>query len=484
MIDEILKTIRLLFDTCRFGAETALKKAKRPAQYYIKGLIVLALVSIFPPFLLLIIGILCGWNWLTALTGLWWAFCSFLLLLAVSPIGLLIETLTSGVKGSGQRYIKRASNIFLGGLCVSLFASLIPVKTNISMLPLLILSAIIPAVLNVWFFKRKIIAPIVSVIFIAIILSFFFPSGFESIKEKVGNMDMSMVEPERISITYEDIKDQKIKFFQPNGEPKVWYYKGENGWIEIYNRKGFHPIYKVMLKPVTGDIALQIEKQYKYEEQRKSEELLIKERQHREEEKRREDQRAAQEREALLKKQEEARKLEEQRKAQEHEARLNRYITSRSVSNQHEITDVAIIVVNENNSIDYQTANRLSLQLKSNGFNVYPSFFTQAFVDDGMFERIFRGDAGKTAELELATFVDSIFMGKKEVSFKNNSDLQDIITTRINVEVNIISAESGMVKDSFLTSEIGAGFSKNNAEEEVMERVQKTLLENALNGLK
>ncbi|MBT9171615.1 MAG: hypothetical protein DDT18_02003 [Actinobacteria bacterium] len=190
----------------------------------------------------------------------------------VSPIGILIESLTGGIKGSGQRYIKWVSGILLIGLCISLFASLIPIKENLSELPLLIVAAIILSLLNVWFFRRKVIASIVSVIFIALILSFYFPTTFETLKEKIRGIDISMAEPNRLYITDEDIKNERIKFFRSDGEPLIWYYRTGDGQFELFNRKGHHPIYKEKLKPVTPDVVDGIMKQLKAEVERRMQE--------------------------------------------------------------------------------------------------------------------------------------------------------------------------------------------------------------------
>lgn len=272
MIEKISKTIRLLYETIRFGAKETGEKAKPYAKLYIKGLLLIALIAIFSPIPFLTIGIIEDWRWLIALTGMWWALWTFLLLIAASPIGILIESLTRGVKGSGQRYIKRASGISLVPLCISLFASIIPIKANLAMLPLLILSAIILGILNVWFFSRKVITFIVSIIFITLTLSFIFPATFSILGEKMRDIDISMAEPKRLYPTYESIEKGEFKFFRPDDKPRVWYYKTEDRKFELYDREGPHPVYKEKLKPVTPDIVKQIMKQLKEDAERKAQE--------------------------------------------------------------------------------------------------------------------------------------------------------------------------------------------------------------------
>jgi hypothetical protein len=270
MIQGISKAIKLLFETLILGAKVAVEKAKPYANLYIKGLIWLILIAILSPIPFLIIGIIADWKWLIALTGIWWALWTFLLMLMALPIGILIESLTGGIKGSGQRYIKLVTGILIIGLCISLFASIIPVKENFAMFPLLIVAAIILGLLNAWLFSRKVITPLVSIIFIALLLSFFFPTTFKILGDKISGIDVPMAEPKRLYPTYESIEKGEFKFFRPDYKPRIWYYKTEDGRFELFDKEGPHPTYKEKLIPVTPDIVPQIMKQLKEDAERKT----------------------------------------------------------------------------------------------------------------------------------------------------------------------------------------------------------------------
>jgi len=272
MIQEISKTIKLLFQTLGLGTEVIVKEVKPYAKLYTKGLLWIALIAILPPIPFLIIGITLDLRWLIALTGIWWALWTFLLLLIASPIGILIESLTDGIKGSGHRYIKLVAGILLVELCISLFTSIIPVKANLAMFPLLIVAAIILGLLNARLFSRKVITPLISIIFIALLLSFFFPTTFETLGLRISDIDVSIAEPERLYITYDDIEKQRIKFFHPDGKPKVWYYRTAEGRFELFDKKGYHPIYKEKLKSVTPEVIPEIEKQFKLDIERRAQE--------------------------------------------------------------------------------------------------------------------------------------------------------------------------------------------------------------------
>lgn len=94
-----------------------------------------------------------------------------------------------------------------------------------------------------------------------------------------------------------------------------------------------------------------------------------------------------------------------------------------------------------------------------------------------MFERVFNGSAGDVSSLELPKHSDYIILGKKFVNFTENPDLLNVLTAHAAIEIHVISARTGIVVDSFNVSEVGAGFSKSNAESMAMERIFKKLEE-------
>lgn len=479
MIQEISKTIRLFFDRMLGTTKVIVEKAKPYANLYIKGLIWLLMIAIISPIPFLAIGIIGDYRWLIALTGLWWAFWFFLLSLAASPIGILIEGLTGGIEGSGQRYVKWVSGILLVGLCISLFASIIPIKENPAMLPGMIVAALILGIINVWLFTRKVITPLVSIIFIALILSFYFPTTFKILGEKISGIDISMAEPERLYPTYESIEKGEFKFFGPDGKAKVWHYRTKDGRFELFNRKGPHPNYKEELKPITPDIVFQIQSQLKAErerslqqeqEQRKQEEALKLEQQRKEEEKRLEQQKLN-----------EARKIEEERVAQKEEAFLNQYLQNRSFTNRPESLEVAVFVIDKtNNKISYKITQNIASLLKTKGFNPTTSLFSNRVVSDGIFEKIFNGDAINVRSLELSKYIDYIILGKKSVNFTTISDQnlqENMFTAEAVIEIHIVSVKIAIIVDSFTMSEVDAGFSQDTAEEMAMKKIFEKLNE-------
>ena len=150
------------------------------------------------------------------------------------------------------------------------------------------------------------------------------------------------------------------KFFRPDGKARVWYYRSEDGRFELFNRKGYHPIYKGKLKPVTPEVVSQIEKQLKADEEIKRKET---------------------------------KSLEEERVVRDHENFLNRYLLSRSFLNRPESQEVAVLVIDEAAKVSQDISQKIVSLLKAKGVNATTSLFTISFVSDGIFEKIFKGDA-------------------------------------------------------------------------------------------
>jgi hypothetical protein len=239
----------------------------------------------------------------------------------------------------------------------------------------------------------------------------------------------------------------------------VWYYLNPSGVYELFDNPGVHPTYGEPLVPVTQHVVLQIKSKYDEDIQRGQEEA-----------RKLEEQKAAEERVAFFRKQEESRQLEEQRKALEREAILNRYLMT-SLLNNPETQDVVVLVIDEDGKINHDVSQKITSLLKDKGLNLTTSLFTEPFVIDGLFEKIFVGDANEVKNLELSKHSDHVILGKKRVGFTENPDLQNMITANASIEIHVTSSETGTIEDSFTIEETGAGFSKLIAEEAAMERI-------------
>ena len=270
--------------------------------------------------------------------------------------------------------------------------------------------------------------------------------------ELIANLEKTKrgMQPKRLA--YDSINE--IELFDPiTGENKVWYFMDQSGNYELFDSAGVHPVYGEALKPITKQVISQIKAKLDEDARKKQEEALKIEQQ----------------------RQEEAKRQEEQRLTQEHEAFLNRYLMARSFTNNPESLEVAVLVIDEDNTISQDVTQKIALSLKNERCNVTSSLFTGAFVSDGIFEKIFGGDTGKVKNLELSKYRDLLILGKKEVNFTENPELQNMTTAKVSIEIHIVSLEAGTIEDNFKITETGAGFSKETAEGMAMERILQVI---------
>ena len=159
---------------------------------YLKSLKRLLLITTLFPIPLLLIGATQNLHWLVASTGLFWAFFTLLLSIIAAPVGILLEVLLKGPKGSGKRYVNIVLWIFLVELTTTLFIAVVPLHNNIVVVPALLVASALLAVLVVMNKKgekfKRIVGGKAAILFTFFTLSFFFPESFMAlgkVREKI-----------------------------------------------------------------------------------------------------------------------------------------------------------------------------------------------------------------------------------------------------------------------------------------------------------
>jgi len=186
------------------------------------------------------------------------------------------------------------ATLLFWGLLLAIYFYLVPVWNYPAAIPLVL---IISALLAVGFMRfgiginPKLAISAVVVVFCLLTISFYMPTSRSAADSFVGWLDRQVAAvltgplhpaptmPARIRCSYPSI--DSIVFFDPiTSEPRVWYYVGVDGKIELFDGSGYHPQYKEELKPITADIVTQVKVQLKadaekaaQEEQRRREEL-------------------------------------------------------------------------------------------------------------------------------------------------------------------------------------------------------------------
>ena len=174
------------------------------------------------------------------------------------------------------------ATILFWGLLLAIYFYLIPVWNYPAAIPLVL---IISALLAVGFMRfgiginPKLAIGAVLVVFCLLTISFYMPTSRSAATSFVGWLDNNvaglLTSPSKPKLrvpkrtNYDYVRMEEIVFFDPlTAEPKIWYYKGNNGRIELFDGPGYHPQYKVKLEVITPDIVTQIKRQLRADAER------------------------------------------------------------------------------------------------------------------------------------------------------------------------------------------------------------------------
>ncbi|MEK7146666.1 MAG: hypothetical protein AAB772_00230 [Patescibacteria group bacterium] len=139
----------------------------------------LAWIAVLGPILILIIGILTNSTALTVSVGIIWGIVTLLLLIIASPLVLLLETISGGEKGSGKRYVELITSVIFAESLFVFFISIIPIENNLSVLPLMVVAAIIVFIAGKFSFMRKIMVMTAAIVLVFLVFSLFYPQSAE-----------------------------------------------------------------------------------------------------------------------------------------------------------------------------------------------------------------------------------------------------------------------------------------------------------------
>lgn len=240
-----------------------------------------------------IIGSVFHWSWLNGLYLLTLGLICIAWLTAASPLIMLAQL--------GHQYIKPLrkmaelkAGVAFWGLLIVMYFWLIPVWNYPAAIPLVFIICAFLAIAFVRFgivaVKPKTTVRIMLMLLILITVCFYMPASRSAATAFVGWLDrsiagrlMSRLEPkpklpQRIRCTIGSI--ETITFFDPlTGEPKAWYYAGNDGRIELFDGPGYHPQFNQRLSPITADAVNRIRAQLQADARRAAQQ----ERQRREE---------------------------------------------------------------------------------------------------------------------------------------------------------------------------------------------------------
>lgn len=229
-----------------------------------------------------------------------------------------------------------------------------------------------------------------------------------------------------------DIKTMEgTEFFDPiTGDTKVWYFTDSDGNYEFYDAPGFHPVYKVELKPVTPEII----RDY----QRKLDENKLK--------------KAIEQQKAI--------QAEEEKKLLSYR---NKYLNL-SVTNIPQSEEIAILIVDNSGNERTDINSKVASLAKSKHLNPVPGMFKVAFIKDGLMDKVLSGNLSYLKSLDIYKHVDNVVFGKVSFDTKINQELQGVLSTSASLEIKWIDCRQAGVAKSEVFYATGSGFSQSEAE--------------------
>jgi len=397
-------------------------------------------------------------NWLYS------AYCIFvgaeavILMVLAFPIivsAQIISDMFPKFAGSIQKSAQRIAAVAFWTLMLAVYFYVVPVWENPRMIPVVLIAAAALALGSYagWVSLPRNLVKIIATLFLVGIFviatfAFSFPNRTRQFVGLIHTIDEAEAKPKQVKVESAD----QIRFVNATtGEPQLWYYRSPTGEYELYDQEGFHASGARLKVAKTTEERNQIIAWFRHEAQRKEEVMQTADEQQRKVEQ----------------------QLAQEQALQKREMFKSTYLRDRSfLLVNHPATNQAAVVIVEDNMINQPLGKSVASIFDAKGLKTTTTLFTDRFVKDGLFEKLFvGGDAGEIDALELAPNVNLLILGKRMTSLTTNADLQNIITAKVTLDAKTISIKSDQAADSFTVSETGVGFSKDAAVTAAMDKI-------------
>ncbi|MGD0078573.1 MAG: hypothetical protein ABSB91_08115, partial [Sedimentisphaerales bacterium] len=235
------------------------------------------------PIPVLLICLIFGWhvNWLYSAYFIFVGAEAVILMVLAFPIIMAAQIIFDKFPQFADNIRKSVQKIAAVAFCALMLAVyfyVFPVWENPKMVPLVLMAAAALALgtyAGLVSLPRSVVKTVATVFLVVIFViapfAFMFPNRTRQLVGLTQNIDIAVAQPKRLSISYEDIENQRVAFFRSDGKPLIWCYETADGRIELFDKGGYHPIYKAELKEVTPDIITKIKEQLKEDAVKESE---------------------------------------------------------------------------------------------------------------------------------------------------------------------------------------------------------------------
>lgn len=255
--------------------------------------------------------------------------------------------------------------------------------------------------------------------------------------------------------TLTEITNDRVRFFAPSGDPLLGYVESGKGHIRIFSKaSGVDPLGN-KVNPMTQVIIQKLISNF---------------------------QEATNLANSLFQAQtNESSKLSASNEIAQAEALAQSY-QKHYISQSSRFT-TAVLIVDELNRQNMQLSFAASELLSGSGLPSTPGFFTPAFIEDGLFAKTFSGQSDALIGLPFTNITRSVVLGQQRVSYSTNSQLENLITANMTIDVSAISSSS--LRSIFSTSvnASGAGLTLQGARQMAQERCYSQLTNTAFASL-
>jgi hypothetical protein len=101
---------------------------------------------------------------------------------------------------------------------------------------------------------------------------------------------------------------------------------------------------------------------------------------------------------------------------------------------------LGVLVVDEHDNPNAPLSSDCALLFRKSGLSTSPGLFKPAFIKDGLFKDAFVGQSDVLNRLPFTNVASSLFFGRQSVTYSTNSELGNLITADMTLEVTAISA--------------------------------------------
>jgi hypothetical protein len=164
--------------------------------------------------------------------------------------------------------------------------------------------------------------------------------------------------------------------------------------------------------------------------------------------------------------------------AAEHERFLTKYVNT-NITKRAGSQMVAVAVVSEAGTINHAIGATLVKHFQREGVQFTDSFFKPEMATDGLFSTALNGSSDLFTRLELAKSLDAVLLARQQVQYETNSDLKNIVTAAMQLEVVVLPVAGRMESKSWQFSANGAAFRPADARMQAEERIVKKIETNA-----